>query len=501
MYNKNYIYYIKIKNEWRKYMKKMLTKKLGMFLPIVLVVSMIVSLFAVNASVSDAGPGFSDGAPGIIATDLSKVAEYFETVVDIDEDIREVILDILDELGDDLDVGDLIAGIVGALAEEEDLAEYAVAIVAIILAETDANIFEAIAGVTAAIVAVSDLSAAEVLGAILESIPDFILAMSIDMVTKEGVKFEIPLGVLFETLVSQGSVDFLFSAAYADEVSYAQEAAGGAGKVGSVVNLNFSVGGKAVSGIFSKAVTVSLPAGKNNSAAYFDAAAGAIKVLPSKVVNGFLYFKTLHFSQFVLMEASAEDVVPFDSEPALVAFTDIADTWYEDIAIYMGAKGFIPGIGKATEKFEGTTPLTTEELLATIMNAYGIAIDPDADDNFDDVDEDSIYAEYIATAKKLGIAKGVGDNNFGVGEINRERMFVFLYRILDEIGAAPKAVEDSLSLEDFEDAGDISDWALEEIEALLAAGLINGVDVGVFAPQLGSQRAFMARLIYSLLEG
>ena len=485
-------------------MKKVLTKKLGMFLPIILVISMIAGLFGVNASTSDAGPGFSDGAPGIIATDLSKVSAYFASAADIDEDIMEAVTEILDELleelGDDAAVGALIAGIVEALAGEDDLADYAAAIVAAILTETDANIFEAIGGVTVAIVAASDLAASEVLGAIAGTIPAYILATNIDMVTKEGVKFEVPLGVLFEAIISQGNIDFLFSAAFADEVSYAQEAAGDAGKVGSVVNLSFTVGGKAISGIFSKAVTVSLPAGKNNSAAYFDAAAGAIKPLPSKVENGFLYFKTLHFSQFVLMEAAADDVVPFSSEPALVAFTDIAGTWYEDIAVYIGAKGFIPGIGRATEKFEGTTPLTTEELLATIMNAYGIAIDPTATENFDDVDEDSIYAEYIATAKKIGIAKGVGDGNFGVGEINRERMFVFLYRVLDEIGAAPEAVEGSLGLEDFEDAGDISDWALEEIEALLAAGLINGVDNGVFAPQLGSQRAFMTRLIYSLLE-
>jgi len=480
-------------------MKKMLTKKLGMFLPIILVVSMIASLFAVNASI-DAGPGFSDGAPGIIATDLSQVAKAFATVADIDEDIMEAVEGILDELDDDLTAGELIAAIVGALADEDDLADYAAAIVAVVLAETDANIFEAIAGVTAAIVAASDLTAGEVLGAIVEAIPASVLAMSIDMVTKEGVKFEVPLSVLFENLVLQGGIDFLFTAAYADEVSYAQAAAGDAGKVGTVVNLNFSVGGKKIGSIFSKAVTISLPAGKNNSAAYFDAAAGKIKALPSKVENGFLYFKTLHFSQFILMEVDADDVVPFADEPALVAFTDIAGEWYEDIAAYIGAKGFIPGIGRATELFAGTTALTTEELLATIMNAYGIAIDPTADDNFVDVPEDSIYAPYIATAKKLGIARGVGDDKFGMGEINRERMFVFLYRVLDDIGEAPEAVEGSLGLEDFVDADDISEWALEEIEALLAAGLINGVDVGVFAPQMGSQRAFMTKLIYSLLE-
>jgi hypothetical protein len=260
-----------------------------------------------------------------------------------------------------------------------------------------------------------------------------------------------------------------------------------------VYSFGITVGDTVVSDFNGGKAAVEIPyvlaAGENPNAVvifYLNETTGRLEIVRGHYADGTVTFVTGHFSKYVI-------------EYVELAFTDIKDQWYETPAIFVGARAFIPGIDQDSALFAGNTKLTREEFLASIMNAYGIEIDPEATDNFDDVDKDSPYAGYIATAKALGITKGIGDNRFGLGEITREQMFVFLYRVLDEINELPRRTEGSPALDDFDDADEISYWAESEIKRLLEGGLIEGMGNDILAPHGDAERSHMARLIWSLL--
>ena len=141
------------------------------------------------------------------------------------------------------------------------------------------------------------------------------------------------------------------------------------------------------------------------------------------------------------------------------------------------------------------------------MRAYGVEILSETDlgedfENFTDFDKNSQYADYIATAKLYGIAKGYENGEFKADrEITREEMFVFLYRTLAAINEILRVSANGMNLKDFTDAENVSDWSKEEITALLAAGLIEGTskEEFVFTPKGGAFRAEMAQMILRLL--
>jgi len=106
----------------------------------------------------------------------------------------------------------------------------------------------------------------------------------------------------------------------------------------------------------------------------------------------------------------------------------------------------------------------------------------------------------LATAKKHGIAAGVGNNKFSPEQlITREEMFTLLHRILLKIGEAPIKIENGKSLSDFTDSGEVSAWASDSLEALLQAGMVDGTGNNEISPKLLSDRATMAQMIYNLL--
>lgn len=152
----------------------------------------------------------------------------------------------------------------------------------------------------------------------------------------------------------------------------------------------------------------------------------------------------------------------------------------------------------------------------------------------------ALYTGYLATAKKLGISAGVGNNMFAPEkEITRQEMFTLLYNALKAIGqlprphgravggaddqpgthrqAASEADEQTggngqivseagnlpvgdigKTLSDFSDAGDIAPWAMDAIKLLVEAGIIQGSG-NRLSPKDTTTRAQMAQVIYNLL--
>jgi len=134
----------------------------------------------------------------------------------------------------------------------------------------------------------------------------------------------------------------------------------------------------------------------------------------------------------------------------------------------------------------------------TVMRAYGIEADEDATDNFSDAG-DTYYTGYLASAKRLGISNGVGDNKFAPEQaITRQEMFTLLYKTLEVLDELPDGDSGS-TLSDFTDSQSISSCAQEAMAYLVETGVVGGNN-GQLCPTDTTTRAQMAQVLYNLLS-
>ena len=149
------------------------------------------------------------------------------------------------------------------------------------------------------------------------------------------------------------------------------------------------------------------------------------------------------------------------------------------------AAGFVYNIAKG-DKFRIPLPAvydsnvsmtdkaTRAEFTKAIINAMGT--DEAPADNFSDILPSADYAREVSVAKKLGIAKGIGDNKFAPESfITRQDMMVMIYRLISLDGDIE---ERDTSAPDF---AKVSDYAKDAVSALVAKGIINGKN-GYIAP-------------------
>jgi hypothetical protein len=180
-----------------------------------------------------------------------------------------------------------------------------------------------------------------------------------------------------------------------------------------------------------------------------------------------------------------------------IAFLDAPEeAWYYDAVTFIAARGITNGTGG--HAFGPDETLTRAQFLVMLMRAYGIEPAVEPSDNFTDAG-DTYYTNYLAAAKELGIAMGVGDNLFLPDSlISRQDMLTLLYRALKELGEMPGAVTEA-EINDFSDAGSIADYAEDAFETFMAGGIVTGSD-GKLDPAGLTTRAEMAQMLYKLLS-
>lgn len=108
-------------------------------------------------------------------------------------------------------------------------------------------------------------------------------------------------------------------------------------------------------------------------------------------------FVTSHFSEYMIGYKK-------------VAFKDVSNTtWYYEPITFIAARDITAGTSEGV--FSPDLKLTRGQFIVFLMRAYGIEPSAGNADNFADAGS-SYYTDYLAAAKKLGIAAGVGDNMF-----------------------------------------------------------------------------------------
>jgi hypothetical protein len=200
-------------------------------------------------------------------------------------------------------------------------------------------------------------------------------------------------------------------------------------------------------------------------------------------VTGMVTFTTTHFSRFAVGYRE-------------VRFADVQlDAWYCKAVSFAAARGITNGTGD--ERFSPNANLTRGEFLVLLMRAYDIKPDMTPGDNFTDAG-DTWYTGYLAAAKRLGIAAGIGGNLFAPEQtITRQEMLALLYNALKAINKLPKC-NSNRTLSEFNDEQALASWARESVTYLVGAGIISGSN-GLLSPADTTTRAEVAQVLYNLL--
>lgn len=184
------------------------------------------------------------------------------------------------------------------------------------------------------------------------------------------------------------------------------------------------------------------------------------------------------------------------TEEKQTVFSDLDGAeWAKEAIENLYQKGIVNGVGE--KKFAPNNGVTREQFLVMIMRAFGIA--PEEGENlFADVTVGAYYADYVNTAKKLGLINGVGENIFGVGKnLSRQDLAVIVKNIVDYLEIQLEKTSDV----NFADGDEIAEYAKAAVTELSGAGIINGFEDNTFRPSLYCTRAQSAKIIYELLKG
>lgn len=176
-------------------------------------------------------------------------------------------------------------------------------------------------------------------------------------------------------------------------------------------------------------------------------------------------------------------------------FVDTEGHWAKDYITQLYQLGITTGETNAdgTVSFYPNRSITRGELLTLVVRMMGVDTAVYENTALPFADADSIHdwlLPYVKAAYSLGLLKGdqVGDALYAkVGDnVTREAAMVIIGRTLGYTRTADLAV--------FADGDQVSDWAEEYVQTLVALGVVNGSD-GKLSPKNGILRGEVAKII------
>ncbi len=200
----------------------------------------------------------------------------------------------------------------------------------------------------------------------------------------------------------------------------------------------------------------------------YDAAAGAV------------VFKTTHFSVYAIASIAK-------------TFDDIGKlTWAQAAIEALASREVVKGITDTS--FDPSVDVKRADFLVLLVRALGLQAEGQT--TFNDVAESAYYYDAVSYAESLGITKGDGKGSFNPdAAITRQEMIVLTARALEAVGQLSKA---DGALDGYEDAAAVADYAQASTAALVAAGIVKGID-GQIQPEGIVTRAQVAVIVYRAL--
>lgn len=267
----------------------------------------------------------------------------------------------------------------------------------------------------------------------------------------------------------------------------------------TILSVNLTVGGKAVTSFGDGEVTIAIPftprAGTDIGdyrVAYIDDE-GRWSVIDSSGANGRLSFRTNHFSDYVVLYRPAESVDnPFFDVPT--------DAWYYDTVLYAYRNGLMNGVSNHMFNPES---IMTRGMLATILWRMDGSPDAAYTALFSDVSDGAWYIKAILWAASNGIVMGDNGKFAPDDAVTREQFAAMLYRYATYKGMDISVGEDTNILS-YGDASSVSEYAISAMQWVCGAGIVNGyTEHGeqVLDPQRASTRAVAATMLMRFCTG
>lgn len=178
-----------------------------------------------------------------------------------------------------------------------------------------------------------------------------------------------------------------------------------------------------------------------------------------------------------------------------VTFEDMDSYWWAmDAVSALASQGIIRG--RSETEFDPDAPITRADNTVLLLRVLGkTAV---VAENFDDVYPTAYYYQEIGMAKALGIASGVGNNNFDPeAAIRRQDMATLAYRVLSEEGALT-SIPNTATLNQFTDKSLIDFYARDAMAACVDAGLMSGYGDGSINPQGNASRIEVALFMHRI---
>lgn len=300
-----------------------------------------------------------------------------------------------------------------------------------------------------------------------------------------GVEYSIPHDAIDLSNIEKGSKVEFKSQEIKEDAPV--ELATGLGEVKNTIELFLEItkGGKTTKVTkFNKTIEVRINIAefKNHdklAAYYLDEEDNTLEFVGGYIKDNRIVLRLNHFSKYVLIESTK-------------TFPDIAKHWSKDYVESMIAKNIVDGYSDGTFKPEGK--ITRAEFVKMVVCALNEDL-IDYNEGFKDVKANDWHADYIATAKALGLIDGYADGSFRPdATIKRAEMAAILGKVVD-VEIDEKDIDKASKL--FKDFADIEEWAKESVAKVYKAGLMNGAD-GKFYANKDTTRAEAATTVYRL---
>ena len=150
-------------------------------------------------------------------------------------------------------------------------------------------------------------------------------------------------------------------------------------------------------------------------------------------------------------------------------FADVPQTaWYYSYVMQMQKNGYMNGV--SADQFDPDGHLT-RAMVTTVLYRMEGSPSVSAPSRFIDVPQGTWYSDAIAWAENSGVVNGMDDMHFAPErEITREQLVTMIYRYAMQKGLP----QGETSLEKFDDAANVSDYAKHAFAWACNAGIICG---------------------------
>lgn len=172
-------------------------------------------------------------------------------------------------------------------------------------------------------------------------------------------------------------------------------------------------------------------------------------------------------------------------------FVDIApERWSRGAVVYAYNRHLFNGT--SDDVFSPEMPMNRAMLVTVLYRMEG-AGPAEANMPFTDVAENSYYYDAVKWASSKGIVKGMTEDSFGPEEgLKREQMAAILYRYSEYKGFDTSA---AASLDGFQDASRIGEYALIPMKWAVGEKLITGISASELSPLTGATREQVATIL------